>query len=172
MKQRQLFVISLIATAGLMVVLQGIDVPLRTSAAPQGIVSFELAGSVATAQAIVQSWDASALAHAGFSLGLDYLFMLAYATTFMLACLWAQAQWRPGWGHRLGALLAAAMPVAALADAIENLALWRSLQVVAAPWPQIGRSMATIKFTLLAVALVYMLVSLIRKILLPASSQR
>ncbi|NOZ71922.1 MAG: hypothetical protein GXP38_08410 [Chloroflexi bacterium] len=161
--RRHLFWSGLFLTLISTVVLQRIDLPLRTAAAPQGIVSFELAGDVATAQAIVQSWDASARMSAGFSLGFDYLYMLAYATTFWLACLWAREQWHSGWGRRLGTTFAWAMPLAATVDALENYALWHTLHEVVSPWPQIARGAAQLKFTLLGLALVYVLVSLGRR---------
>ena len=63
--------------------------PLITAAAPYGIISYELAGGVIEAEAILASWDAVGRAHAAFSLGFDFLFMLAYSTTIALACLWA-----------------------------------------------------------------------------------
>ncbi len=161
MTHRRLFVVSLIASLSLMVILQAVDGPLRTAAAPQGIVSFELAGTAEQAAAIVQSWDILARMHAGLSLGLDYLFMLAYATAFMLACLWAATRWSAAWARWLGQALAWAMPVAAVADAIENAALWRTLHEPVAPWPALARSMALIKFGLLAAALLFVVLTLL-----------
>ncbi len=166
MKERcSLLSISIIVSIGLMVVLQTIDMPLRSPAAPQGIVSFELAGSLSRATAIVQSWDRRAMAYAGFSLGLDYLFMLAYATAFMLSCRWAAEQWQATGWRRLGMTLATLMPVAALADVIENISLWRTLQHLTEPWPHLARVMAVSKFSLLALGLLYVLVSLFMRVL-------
>ena len=72
--------------------LQAVNAPLKTPAAPQGIVSYEFAGTTAAAQGILDSWDAGAKVHAGFSLGLDYLYMPVYALTIGLACAWAAAR--------------------------------------------------------------------------------
>jgi hypothetical protein len=52
---------------------------LRTAAAPNGIVSYELAGNIKPAAEILASWDARAQLFAAFGLVLDYLFMTAYA---------------------------------------------------------------------------------------------
>ena len=60
--------------------------PLTTEAAPYGVVSFELAGSVENAQNIMNSWDADAELRAAFGLGLDYLFMVSYASTIAFGC--------------------------------------------------------------------------------------
>ena len=88
-KRRRFFLPLLALTLGLAAVLGRVDRPLRTSASPSGIVSFEVAGDVATAQRIVGAWDEAARRYAAFSLGIDYLFMVAYSTTLALACLWA-----------------------------------------------------------------------------------
>lgn len=80
--------LSLLAVTLLMMLVFGITgAPLTTEAAPQGIVSFELASTTAQAQHIVSSWDGAARLRASFGLGLDYLFMPLYATTIGLACL-------------------------------------------------------------------------------------
>ena len=76
-----------------MAVFRVIDVPLQTAAALQGIVSYELAGTVEAAQAMLDSWDGWARLYAVFGLGLDYLFMPSYALAIGLACAWAARGW-------------------------------------------------------------------------------
>ena len=108
----------------LMIVLLRIDVPLQTTAAPKGIVSYELAGSVTEAQRILDSWNPTARLYAAFSLGLDFLYMPAYAIVIGLACAWAAELWRAsaagGWPWSVSRWRGALM-VAALCDAIENV---------------------------------------------------
>ena len=144
----------------LTIVLQVVDAPLKTPVAPQGIVSYEFAGTIPTAQGILDSWDAGAKVHAGFSLGLDYLYMPAYALTIGLACVWA-ARVVGGRKHRLGSLgrvLAFGLGLAALLDAVENYALTTMLfGAVSAPWPAVARWCATGKFALIIAGLVYAL---------------
>ena len=154
-------------TAAAMVVLQVVGGPLQTAAAPQGIVSFEFARTVANAQAIVDSWDAAARIHAGFSLGFDYLFMPLYSTTIGLACLWAGSALRQrGWRLAgLGVPLAWVLWLAAIVDAVENVALWRLLEGSAAPWPAIAWWAATIKFSLILLGLLYTLLALVVRFL-------
>ncbi|NUQ39244.1 MAG: hypothetical protein HUU23_15975 [Caldilineales bacterium] len=156
-QRARLFWICLALTLAAMAVLQRVDAPLRTAAAPQGIVSFELAGDLPTAQAILASWDARTRIFAGFSLGFDYLFMPLYAASIALALAWAAAQWRGGWIARLGLGLAWGQVVAALCDAVENLALWRLLGGGGEPWPALAQSMALIKFGLIGLGLLYAL---------------
>ncbi|RME80547.1 MAG: hypothetical protein D6775_15880 [Caldilineae bacterium] len=147
----------LVLTLVVLALFQVIDRPLKTPAAPVGIVSYELAGSVERARAILESWDSRARVYAGFSLGFDYLFMPLYATTIGMACLWgARTGSGPAW---LGGILAWGVWVAALCDGIENYALWRMLVgEPVAPWPAVARVSALAKFGLILLALVYALV--------------
>lgn len=138
-----------------------LDAPLRNAAAPNGIVSFELAGSAASAQAMIDSWDTRARLYAAFGLGVDYLFMVSYALAIGLGCARAAGvlgrRWR--WAARMGHVLAWGLLPAALLDAIENLALTRMLLAGAAtaPWPALAAVCAAIKFALIALGLLYAL---------------
>ncbi len=127
---------------------------LRTSAAPGGIVSFELARNADSAQAIVNSWDANARLYAAFGLGLDYLFMPAYALALSLGLLLASGN-KTGWYRHFAAWMGWGMFAAALFDAVENYALWKELTGgVFSPYPEIAALCATIKFILLIMGLV------------------
>jgi hypothetical protein len=158
---RWLFWPFLVLTLVLMVVLGVIvDAPLKTPAAPRGIVSYELAGSTTAAQGILDSWDKNAQLHAAFSLGLDYLYMPCYAITIGLACAWAarRMEGKGLWLGRAGRVLAIGLGLAALLDAVENFALTTMLfNVVANPWPVVARWCATGKFALVIAGLVYAL---------------
>ncbi len=145
-------------TIAVMLVLRATGEPLSTAAAAQGIVSFALAGSVTQAQSIVASWDAGAQLRATFGLGLDYLFMLAYAAAIAMACLWsAQKLQQRGWPlAEAGAPLAWGLLLAAALDAVENAALLTMLWgTVSAPWPLVSFWCAAIKFALVALGFVY-----------------
>jgi hypothetical protein len=131
---------------------------LTTTAAPAGIISFEFAGSPGRAQEIINSWDGPARLLAAFSLGLDYLFMLAYASTIAAGCRWSGAALhRKGWPlSRAGRPLAPAQWAAALFDAVENLGLMLLLLGrAAASWPAIAAWAAGFKFFLISLGLVY-----------------
>ncbi len=157
-RRRPVFGVLLALTLVVMAVLNLVDGPLKTKAAPQGIVSFELAGNVSTASDIVQSWTPAALPHAGFSLGFDFVFMVAYALTIGLACLWAAEVLgeRYPWAARLGVGLAWGQVLAALLDATENVALLVTLlDAPRAPWPQIAAWCAGPKFGLVLLGLLY-----------------
>ena len=146
-----------------MVVLNLVGAPLNTPAAPLGIVSFELAGSSQRAQEILGSWDVHAQLRAAFSLGLDYVFMLAYSATIGLACIWAgEALQAYGWPLAgLGRLLAWSQWLAALLDGLENIALVAVLfGRVFAPWPQLAQWSAAAKFALVFAGMIYVYLGL------------
>lgn len=133
----------------LMVISQIINAPLRTSAAPAGIISFELGRTSANAQEMISSWNDRAQLYAAFGLGFDYLFMPSYAFTIALACLLAAGR-RAGVFSRIGAWLGWGAFLAAIFDALENIGLWHSLVgPVSAPWPDISYWCALFKFTLI-----------------------
>ena len=149
----------------LMGVLSSAGADLTNEAAPYGIISFELAGSVEKAGAILNSWERPQAISAAFNLGLDFVFMLAYAASIGLGCTLAGAALaRRGWPlARLGAWLAWGLVLAALCDGLENWALLNVLYSLPGPgmldasWPALARSSALIKFGLVFAGLVYTL---------------
>jgi hypothetical protein len=157
-KRPKVFWPLLVITLFLLVLLNLEGKPMVTQAAPLGIVSYELAGSVSRAQQILASWDQQAQLSAAFSLGLDYVFMLAYSAAIGLACIWtADALHRRNWPLAwVGAPLAWGVWLAAAFDATENIALVVVLfGTVQAPWPEVARWCAIFKFSLIFLGLVY-----------------
>jgi hypothetical protein len=175
-KRKPLFFTFLAGTLVLFAVFRVLDAPLRTSAAPNGIVSFEMAGTPFQAQAMLESWQEAAFlasdvtgqpvlgmisrvySFAAFGLGLDYLFMPVYATALALGILLAAGRHK-GWFFTLGAWLGWTAYVAALFDAVENYALVRMLlgHEVWSPYPELAAYSATLKFGLLLAGLIYVL---------------
>lgn len=158
-QRNTLFWIFLAAALAIMLVMSSVGEPLITPQAPAGIVSFELAGTPAKAQAILDSWDERAKQYAAFGLGLDYLYMPVYSTAIGLGCLLAAtallgAGWPLAWA---GVPLAWGMWLAALFDGVENLGLTTMLLtgVTANAWPAIARLCALLKFGLLFLGLVF-----------------
>lgn len=153
-----------LSTLAVMFCMNLVGEALITTAAPYGIISFELAGSVEKTQRIIDSWDQDARLNAAFSLGFDYLFMVLYSTTIALACLWGgrvlHARNMPG--YMIGILLAWGVWLAAVLDGIENFALSLSLfNTPAAPWPQVALISAILKFVLIFLGLIFTFFALI-----------
>jgi hypothetical protein len=155
---RRIFLGLLLVTLAVVAILNLVSAPLTTQAAQQGIISYELAGSIEKAQSILDSWNASAQLHAAFALGFDYVFMLAYSTTIGLACVMASGVLASrGWPLAgVGVALAWGQWLAAGFDAVENIALLAMLfGAVVPPWPQVAYWCAVLKFALVFLGLVY-----------------
>lgn len=152
------FITAAAVALALMAALMVLDQPLRTTAAPDGIVSFELAGTMDTARRILDSWSPEARVAAGLSLGLDYLFLVIYAAAIAMGCGLVATRLtptRPGFG-RLGVILAWSQFAAAGCDMVENLALILVLQGSVAPaLPATARACAVIKFAVIGAGLIY-----------------
>lgn len=171
---RNLFLVLLVATLVVMYLLNLVSAPLTTPAAPLGIISYEFAGSVETARQILASWDASTQVHAGFALGFDYVYLLFYSTTIGLACILAAGALRDRrWPlASAGAPLAWGLWVAAVFDAVENLALTLLLfGDLVSPLPEIAFVCAAIKFGLIFLGLVYALYGAVIRLVFPKPTQ-
>lgn len=173
--RRRLFFTFLFLTLSLFAVFRVLDQPLQTPAAPNGIVSFELARSPLQAQAITDEWKRSSLSlsavagqadpnivnvpymFAAFGLGIDYLFMPVYAFALAFGTLLA-ANRHGGWFKSLGAAAGYGAFAAVLFDAVENYALFQILlNRVYSPYPEIAYYCASLKFALLIFGLLYAL---------------
>jgi hypothetical protein len=163
-----------VATLAIMLTLNFIDAPLRSDSAPQGIISFEFAGDVETAEEIINSWNSQAQKQAAFSIGYDYLFLITYSTTIALACIWS-SKFVAQSNSRLvlaGILLAWGQWLAALFDGVENAALFISLvQRPVSPLPEIARIAASLKFVLILLGLVYVTLVFFLRFILSGKSQ-
>lgn len=135
-----------------------LDRPAQTQSAPSGIVSFELAGSVANAQAMMDSWNDTARINIAFGLGFDFLFMPVYAGALSLGVLLAEDRRKGSWTV-IGKVVGWGAFVAIVFDSIENIALFSILQGhITSPYPQLAAWCASIKFLLIICGIVYGLV--------------
>ncbi|MBC8182853.1 hypothetical protein H8E88_17255 [candidate division KSB1 bacterium] len=123
------FILLFVLTFVLLMCLNLIDAPLKTTVAPNGIISYELAGELSVAQEMIRSWGAVGQIYAGLSLGFDFLFLVSYSLFIALGCIIVTRRLsQPGqFLFKFGALLAWAQFGAAILDAIENYALIRIL---------------------------------------------
>jgi hypothetical protein len=156
---RRWFWLSLAVATASLAALGIIDTHLKSSVSPLGIVSYELCAFQASCEAITSSWQGAQKSMAAMSLGLDYLFMLAYPATIFFG-LNLRAPGLPSPLRRLALLLAWGIWVAGAADAIENYHLFQMLIGHATAdhgWP--ATAAATIKFALLVPALLVWLLA-------------
>lgn len=162
-----MFLVLLAATAVLSAVMK------TTGPSSPTIIDFELAGSVAAASGIINAWDAVARMQAAFNLGIDYLYMPLYSTTIALACLWGAGVLSARVWNTAGVLLAWGLWLAALLDAVENVALTVMLfGSIVFPYPQIAQVCAICKFGLVILGLAYCALAVIARIVLPGHHAR
>lgn len=151
--RKPLFITFLILTLTLFAVFRILDVPLQTDYAPNGIVSFELAGAPQNAAHMVLTWSGEAMLNAAFGLGIDYLFMPIYAFALAFSTLLAAGR-HGGWLRSLGVVAGFGAFAAPLFDAVENFALFKILSgAFQSPYPEIAFYCALIKFGLLVFGL-------------------
>lgn len=118
---------SLSVSGVLLVALLLVNQPLQTDMAPQGIVSFQLAGSADQAYQILASWQPAGIGWAKVSLWVDFLFIPAYVLALIQLTRHFTRD-RPGVRERVGARWVRALfATAGLSDVTENVLLLNNL---------------------------------------------
>ena len=128
-----------------------------------GMVPFELSGGQGRADEILAEWGEDGQDAAREQLWIDFGFMLAYGSflTFALTTVLNIARTR-GW-RRLAAIGGVVVFFGALGasfDALENICLLLTLRGAGASFPLLATVFATCKFTLLTVAIAYLIAAL------------
>ncbi len=151
--QNRAFIIMLPLTLLAMYVEQVTGKPLVTDAAPSGVVSFELAGTLSAAQAMVKSWGQLGQVYAGVNIGFDFVYIITYVIAIGLGCVIVA---RGGMLSSVGVALAWAMFAAGLFDCIENYNL---LQILLGNGQEINAMLAQwcaiLKFAIVGLGLAY-----------------
>jgi hypothetical protein len=154
--QNRAFIVMLPLTLLAMFIEQVTGGPLKTDAAPSGIVSFELAGKLSLAQEIVKSWGQLGQVYAGVNIGFDFVYIITYVIAIGLGCVIVA---RGGFLASVGNILAWAMFAAGTFDCIENynliqilLGYGQEINAIAAQWCAIP------KFTIIGLGLAYFFV--------------
>ncbi len=148
------------ATIAFNLVLAGIDNRLGRTGGPS-IVGLEFAGSLEAVEEIQAEWGGHGEYLARLSLWIDFGFMAAYGAFFALACA-AVRDFARGQGLRrlaaVGVFAPACAVAAALFDVAENV-LWLLILGggLGDPAPAIATACASLKFLLIAVAIIYSL---------------
>lgn len=139
------------------IALSAIDVFIKNEITPLGIVSFEFISSLPNVNAAMQLWGESGQAAVGFSLGLDYLYVLVYSALFIY-CLRNTSEKLSQHNAafaKIALVLTIVFPVAACCDAIENFSLLKLLLGSQNElWVFVAYYCAAIKFCIIAISLV------------------
>ncbi len=160
-KLKRILLFLFFLTLILFVTLGYLDAPLKTTAAPNGIVSFELAGNFESAQNILASWNEHAKSYALKSLVIDYVFLISYSLFFAFLIFKTSRSFsfkeKFTWA-KIGVGLGWLQFVAAASDALENYFLLRLLSGSQNhAFPQYASQFATVKFLLLSAGILYLL---------------
>ncbi|MFL5873552.1 MAG: hypothetical protein ACJ75T_08780 [Solirubrobacterales bacterium] len=162
-QRKRLLFISGIATVAFNAALFVLDKRLEATGGPS-ILGLEFAGSLGRVEAIQAEWGDHGEYLARLSLWIDFGFMASYGTFFVLACATVR-DFAVGRGLTRLAAAGVVTPLCAAAaaafDLVENT-LW--LLVLGGhlgePAPLIATACASLKFLLIALAIVYSLVGL------------
>ena len=158
--RKRLIVITLVMSIILLFAMRILDTPLKTQTAPSGIVSLELAKNYDASQQILDSWGTEAKVNAALSLGLDFLFLIVYAFFISLSCIRVATALKGDHPiiFKVAVVLAWAQFIAAILDAIENLALIHLLLNSSRKWlPGLARCCAIVKFSIVGAGLIFIL---------------
>jgi hypothetical protein len=169
LSRRQLLILLGIATVVLDLVMVYLDHKMEDAGGPS-VLGFEFAGSEQQATNVMSEWGRSGRHYARWSLWLDYAFMLSYGSFFALAAIATRDFTRKRRLRRLAAVGIVA-PVAAVAaagfDATENVFMLLTLGAHGGGFaPPIAAVCASLKFALIAFAIVYVLWGLVARLLL------
>jgi hypothetical protein len=163
MTRKQALIVFGAATVAFTVILELVD-PSRQGAGTPSILDFEFAASHARAAQIISEWGPKGRNAARLSLILDYGYMLSYGLFFALAGFAIRDTARAhGWQRfaAVGVVVPFFALTAATFDASENVALLLTLAGNGGSFaPLFATVCSTIKFTLIGIAILYVLCGL------------
>jgi len=167
LSRKQLLILLGVAALAFDIALVFLDRKMIDAGGPS-ILDFEFAGSEQRAATIMAEWGAGGRDYARASLWIDYGFMLSYGSFFALAALATRDFARQNGLRRLAAVGLLA-PLAALAaacfDAVENAFLLLTLGGHGGSFgPPIATVCASLKFALIAFAVLYVLWGLLARL--------
>lgn len=133
--------------------------PLTTN----DIVRFEVAKQLPVAQKIMDEWTVSGkMEKAVDAVYGDFLFIILYAGSLMTGVLLLSRLSRHILLLRMGRLVALLIPVAAVCDVIENLAMLKTLGGRASEfYVALAYDMAVAKFSIIILALIFLFICLL-----------
>lgn len=165
---RLLWVLVVVALVGVFVFTAGtfrsMEAHLRSTGATGGVVALELALTPARAIALIGAWPADGIAVAQRALWLDFVYIALYAAGLAAACTLIARHGQGGWA-RWGRRLIPLPLVAGALDVVENINLLIVLNragtagsaATLSPFTYLAALCATVKFTLIAVTLLFLL---------------
>lgn len=148
--------LALLATATALIFAGQLVIESRTLVpeAPLGQVSLQFATDPAAADRVVSAWSREGVTHlAAAGVGFDYLLLLAYATSLVVAGIRLSRRSPSRRWHRAGRVVTVSGIAAAVVDAIENALLLAEIGGEFGLAPLVG-ALASTKFGLIGLGLV------------------
>lgn len=129
---------------------------LETEATPYGIVSFEFCGFNNSCDLALDQWGETGQLFVMFSLGIDFLYLVVYPSFFAVCIILLQRRVKPQRVPNINMIITAC-GLMAITDAIENYGLIRIILADSqSPYPMISAVSASIKFSVLAIVLLWL----------------
>lgn len=126
---------------------------------PGNIVEFEFARTTESAIRILTLWSTEGKSMARLSLTLDFVFLVLYSWTISLGCLLAADFSKAVILKSMGNKLSKIAWIAGLCDLTENVCLLLVIHQMNRPLLEISFWMAAIKFTGVAIALLFIILA-------------
>ena len=126
---------------------------------PPNIVQFEFAGTIQSAIEIISNWGAEGIALAKTSIYLDFVFLVLYCAAISLGCRVASDYSKIPFLIKTGVVLSWIVWVSGICDAIENMGMLKTIDEINQTTISISWYFAAVKFSILAVALLFILIS-------------
>lgn len=137
----------ILTTVALFIILLVVNEPLKTAAAPQGMISFQLAATLEQSLAIITSWHQDRQRWAVMSLAIDFLFILVYLVTLVRLTGYCLSD-RPGVREQqIGRWVRALFVAAGISDVGENILLLNNLAAPSDTLSLAATGCALMKFT-------------------------
>lgn len=150
--------VSATATVLMILLLRWQGSSLQTIISPHGIVDLEFAATPLRLQQLLQVWKRSAVTA---NIWLDFLFIVSYVLFLSMSSEFCAMKWPAGVMREVGHTLTRVSFIAGLLDIAENLLMLQSLSGnFTTTSLQLTSYCAAVKFTLAAVIIFYLVVSL------------
>lgn len=134
-----------------------LDADLKSSYSPNGVISFELAANFKSATAIIYAVGVKKLQ---WNTGVDFLFIIAYTTFFLLCCKSLMNNYRSSGLKTTGLIFLELSVLVGVLDLVENIAMLitlggygSNLSVTISHWS------AVLKFSLAAFVIFYIVIA-------------
>jgi hypothetical protein len=149
--------IAIVATVVIFLVMRWLSNEVTTPATPKGIVSFELAKNFTTAQTMMQ---AAGVKNMQFNTGIDFLFIIAYTSLFLLCCKALMDNYRSSGLKTIGLIFLELSVLVGILDLVENIAMLITLGGYGSDISvTISRWAAIVKFCVAGMVLMYIIVA-------------